>query len=105
MGTNSHGATPFPSGSCPSGNDRASWRTTDDKLGIHETRLIAGRPALVSYSPGPNVSSYFSASVQIYDPATESEYRVYGKALSLRGTNIDATIAIARSLFEPPNPP
>ena len=85
--------------------ERASWRTNQDTLGVHETRLIAGRPALVSYSPGPNPKWYSSTAVWIYDPATESEYFIIGKALSLRGPNSEALIAIARSLFEPPNPP
>ena len=83
-----------------------SWRTTHDKLGVHATRLIAGRPALVRYSPlGPNHNPLGGAVVWIYDAATESEYRVSGKARSLRGPNIEALIAIARSLFEPPNAP
>ena len=82
----------------------ASWRTTHDKLGVHATRLIAGRPALVRYSPlGPNHNPLGGAVVWIYDAATESEYRVSGKARSLRGPNIEALIAIARSLFA--NPP
>ena len=81
-----------------------SWRTTHDKLGVHETRLIAGRPALVRYSPlGPNHNPLGGAVVWIYDAATESEYRVSGKARSLRGPNIEALIAIAASLFA--NPP
>ena len=82
----------------------ASWRTTDNQLGVTETRLIAGRPAMVSYG-GPNPPWYFPAAVWIYDPATESEYTLFGKAQSLRGPNYDAVIAIARSLFEPPNAP
>ena len=46
-----------------------------------------------------------STQVLVYDPATETQYEVFPKNLSLRGSNIDAVIAIARSLFEPPNAP
>ena len=82
----------------------ASWRPNGDDLGVTETRLIAGRPAMVRYG-GPNPGQYFPTSVRIYDAATESEYTLFGKARSLRGPNVEALIAIARSLFEPPNAP
>ena len=68
--------------------------------------MIAGRPARVAYSPsGPSHISLFPVTVWVYDPATESEYTLYGHTKSLRGAYVDAVIAIARSLFEPPNPP
>ena len=82
----------------------AAWRPNGDDLGVTETRLIAGRPAMVRYG-GPNPGQYFPTSVRIYDAATESEYALFGDARSLRGPNVDALIAIARSLFEPPNAP
>ena len=86
--------------------ERAYWRTTHDKLSVHETRLIAGRPAIVRYSLlGPNHKPLGGVVVWVYDAATESQYSMYGEALSLSGANVDALIAIARSLFEPPNPP
>ena len=74
--------------------------------GVYETRVIAGRPARVAYSPsGPNHSDLFPVTVWIYDPSTEAEYEILGGVKTLRGSNIDAVIAIARSLFEPPNAP
>ncbi len=81
----------------------ASWR---NGRGVYETRVIAGRPARVAYSPsGPNHSDLFPVTVWIYDASTEAEYAILGKTKSLRGSNVDAVIAIARSLFEPPNAP
>ena len=76
----------------------ASWLNA---RGAFETRSIAGRPARVAYSPpGPSHDDLFPLTVWIYDPSTEAEYAVLGKAKSLRGSNVDAVIAIARSLFE-----
>ena len=54
--------------------------------------------------PGPNHDPLFPLTVWIYDPATQTEYAVYGYTRSLLGGNVDAVIAIARSLFESPNP-
>ncbi len=86
----------------------AAWRTGNG-LGVYETRIIAGRPARVMYSPsGPNNSPtfpYFPVTVWVYDAATESQYTLYGKITSLRGANVDAVIAIAASLLEPPPAP
>ncbi len=74
--------------------------------GSWETRTIAGRPAQVVYSPlGAGRNWRFPITVWVYDRATESEYKIIGFDLSLRGENIDAVIAIARSLFEGPNAP
>ena len=74
--------------------------------GISETRVIAGRPARVIYSPpGPSHDDLFPVTVWIYDPATEAEYMVLGGTKSLLGGNVDAVIAIAESLFAPPNEP
>ena len=73
--------------------------------GVYETRMIAGRPARVVFSPaGPNHNPYVSVVVWVYDGATEALYVVRGLDGSLRGANVDAVIAIARSLFESPNP-
>ena len=67
--------------------------------------MIAGRPAYVIYSgPGPNHNDLFPVTVWVYDAATETEYRLIGKDSSLRGGPPAPLIAIARSLFEPPNP-
>ena len=82
--------------------ERASW---SGGVGVNETRVIDGRPARAIYSPsGPNHSPTFPVTVWVYDPATQAEYVVYGYTGSLLGGNVDAVIAIARSLFESPNP-
>ena len=89
----------------------ASWVTSevdpsDRRRGVVETRVIAGRPARVQYSPpGPNHSSTMPTQVLIYDSATQTEYEIFPYDTRLQGANIDAVIAIARSLFEPPNAP
>ena len=73
-------------------------------LTVTETRVIAGRPAQVFYSPpGPTSDPRGHTLLWVYDPATQSIYELYGLNTSLSGSNIDALIAIARSLFE--NPP
>jgi len=67
---------------------------------IRETRVLAGRPALVLYSPpGPNFDGLTAADVYIYDPATETEYAVLGKDTVLLD-DVNTVIAIAVSLFE-----
>ena len=81
----------------------AAWH---DGASVSETRVIAGRPARVIYSPpGPDQRDLFPVTVWVFDPATESEYVVFGIDDSLNGGNVEAVIAIARSLFEPPNLP
>ena len=79
----------------------ASWLNA---RGAFATRTIAGRPARIAYSPpGPSHDNLFPVTVWIYDPSTETEYAVLGKVKSLRGSNVDAVVAIARSLFEVAN--
>ena len=77
--------------------------TIDSQVLIVETRTVVGRPAYVEYSPNDN--RIYSTLVRIHDESTGIEYLVIGIAPSLRGRAIDATIEIARSLFESPNPP
>ena len=77
--------------------------TIDSQVLIVETRTVDGRPAYVEYSPSDN--RIYSTLVRIHDESTGIEYLVIGIAPSLRGRAIDATIEIARSLFESPNPP
>lgn len=80
--------------------EKSTW---SDGMGVRETRMIDGRPARVIYSPpGPKHSPTFPVTVWVFDPATQTEYAVYGEAGSLRGGNVDAVIAIARSLFQSP---
>ena len=88
----------------------ASWLTDGGSYGMRagarETRVIAGRPAAVQYSPeGPHHYPGGSVWVWVHDVATQSIYRVVGQHRTLLGSNIDAVIATARSLFEPPNLP
>jgi len=81
----------------------ASW---DDGAGIREFRIIAGRPALVTYSPpSPRHDEDFRAEVSVYDAATNTAYTIVGREPTLSGSNVDAVIEIVRSLFEPPNVP
>ena len=89
---------PETAASRPSGDDA--------RLFVKEARVIAGRPAMVHYSPlGPGHDDDAGIYVQIYDPSTGGHYRLYTRSRLLRGANFDAMIALARSLFEPPNPP
>ena len=75
-------------------------------MAVAETRIIAGRPAMVFYSPAGALNApNYGTSVFVHDPETNSAYRLHGRTKTLRGSNIDALIAIAESLFEPPNAP
>ncbi len=88
----------------------ASWTVNDGKyLIVNELRMIAGRPATVNYSPlGPTHDDGAYVSVEVYDHATGAGYTVDGRSgsLGLLGgpDAAERVIAIARSLFEPPNP-
>ena len=76
----------------------ASWHGAGS---ARETRVIAGRPAQVIYSPqGSSHDFLFPVTLWVYDAATQAEYRILGADLSLIGANVDAVIAIARGLFE-----
>ena len=80
----------------------ASWL---DGAMARETRVIAGRPAVIDFSPlGPNHNEYARIRVRVYDAATGSVYRFIGWDYTLYGSNVEASIGIVRSLFEPPNP-
>ncbi len=80
----------------------ASW---SNGRGVAEARTINGRAAVVLYSPqGPNHERLSAVKVWVHDAETESTYWIGGGDISLRGSNVDAAIAIARSLFESPNP-
>ena len=76
----------------------SSWSNGD---GVVETRMIAGRPAIVVYSPvGANHNFYIAVWVLVYDPIPDAAYHVRGLDATLRGNRVNAGIAIARSLFE-----
>ena len=69
-------------------------------LAVAETRIIAGRPAMVFYSPAGALNApYYGTVLFVHDPETNSVYTLHGRAKTLRGSNIDALIAIAESLF------
>lgn len=78
---------------------QASW---DGGAGIRELRTIGDRPALVTYSPpGSNHDPRFRVEVSIHDAASEATYTAFGYHPTLAGSNVDAVMEIARSLFEP----
>ena len=77
---------------------KASWL---EGRGARETRIIAGRPAVVIYSPpGPSFSEFFPVTVWVYDHEYDAVYEIRGLYGGLRGGNVDAVIAIARGLFQ-----
>lgn len=68
---------------------------------VFETRMIAASPAIVVYSPaGPNHNRYRVIELWVYDPILDAVYNVIGFDWTLNGNNVDAVVAIARSLFE-----
>lgn len=81
----------------------ASWH---DGASVRETRVVAGRAAMVIYSPeGPDSRPDFPIRIWVYDPETETDYELGAGDGSISGSNINAALAIVRGLFEPPNPP
>lgn len=75
----------------------ASWH---DGASVRETRVVAGRPAMVIYSPaGPDSRPGFPISIWVYDPETEADYHLVAGDRSIRGSNIEAALAIVRGLF------
>ena len=74
---------------------------------IRELRIIDGRPATLKYTPAENrrPGTGLPTEVLIYDQDTRIYYLVIGFDESLTGSNIDATIAIARSLLPQADPP
>ena len=78
--------------------DDAWWH---DGGSVRETRVIAGRPAIVIYSPeGPLHSPIFPLSIWVYDAQTRTEYYFRGQSPELRGAHVDAAAVIVRGLFE-----
>ena len=77
---------------------KSSWN--GGRGGVIETRTIDGRSAVLDYSPpGPNHNRYLPTQVWVYDPIPGAVYYVRGLDWTLNGSNVDAVIAIARSLF------
>ena len=85
------------------GEETASWNIVDEgvtTLGVHETRVVAGRPALFRYSPpGPQFDDYFPIRLEIFDPETEVTYTIRVRDDKLRETP-EKVIAIGLSMFE-----
>ena len=69
-----------------------------DRNGVTETRVIAGRPAVVTY--GRNAQDDYPISIAVYDPETESEYGFHATDHSIRGSDPEAALAIVRGLFD-----
>ena len=79
--------------------EEASWNNGNS---VRETRTIAGRPAVVIYG-GPSYSGrIWPVTVWLYDEDTEGVYQIIASDWSLTAGsgNVEAVIAIARSLFE-----
>ena len=73
-------------------------------VGAHETRVIAGRPARLMFSPpGPEHDPGFPTRIEVFDPETEVTYRIQVYDYDLK-SNTAELIEMARSLFENPNP-
>ena len=88
----------------------ADQGASPDGLIVRETRVIAGRPAVILWSPpGPNY--LWNADVRIYidDPKTETSYSITVAAphrsdLAADGNaKLEKAIALATSLFESPS--
>ena len=83
------------------GNQDASW---NNGSAVHETRVIAGRPASLRFSPpGPNHRPSFPTLIQVFDPTTGVTYEIEAIDYDLK-SNPEAVVEMARSLFESPNP-
>ena len=79
---------------------------TREYLYVREARWLSGRPVAVQYSPeGPLNHRSLRVTLWVHDVATRSIYTVTGLDPSLRRSNVEGVIAIARSLFESPDPP
>ena len=71
--------------------------------GVYETRVIAGRPARVAYSPsGPNHSDLFPVTVWIYDPSTEAEYEILGGVKTSAGATLTPSSRSPAASSSPP---
>ncbi|MCY3918542.1 MAG: hypothetical protein OXG38_01890, partial [Chloroflexi bacterium] len=74
--------------------------SANDPAVLAETRTIGARPAIITYSPpGPNHQQYYSILLRVYDPSSNTMYTMFNFTPRLSGSNIEAVIAIAESLF------
>ncbi len=83
---------------CVKGGGWRPWHLSANPVHglVSEPRVIDGRPAIVQYALAPR---YYSVSVWIFDRETGIEYSVVGIDHTLRDSNTEAAIAIARSLL------
>ena len=72
-----------------------------DRNSVTETRVLAGRPAVVTYGR----SSHYRISILVYDPETESEYEFRADDSSIGGSNPEPALTIVRGLFDEPSDP
>ena len=82
------------------GNQDASW---NNGSAVHETRVIAGRPASSDSVRRPHHRPGFPTLIQVFDPTTGVTYEIEAIDYDLK-SNPEAVVEMARSLFEPPNP-
>ena len=79
------------------------WRS--DGAEVYDLRTVDGHTAFVAYSPfGPRHDRLQRVLVRVFDSRSGLLYEVEGHDGSLRGNNVDAVIAITRSLLPPPAP-
>ena len=77
----------------------AEGELSDGRRVTTETRVIAGKAALVSFSPpGPGNIPRFSSKVRVFDSATGGGYLLVAYSDDVRDINV--LIAIAESLFD-----
>ena len=79
--------------------EEASWNDGDS---VRWARMVAGRPAVVIHGGPHDTGRSWPVTVWVYDEATESEYEIIASDWSLTAGsgNVEAVLAIARSLFE-----
>ena len=81
---------------------RINPSSTEDRFGATvDVRIINGYPALGYYFP-PTSSNWFDGApirVTIYDAAAESVYRIEGFTESMRGSNVEAVLEVALTMF------
>lgn len=67
---------------------------------VVETRVIAGRPARITYNP---VEELGAMHLLIFDPETHAQYKIVTGA-PFKATEPERAVGLARSLFESPTP-
>ena len=86
---------------------RANPSRTKARFGATvEVRVVNGHPALLYYYP-PTASNWNPISrieVIVYNAATESIHTIVGWSENLRGSNVEAVLEVARTMF-PSTPP